>query len=301
MNILMKKYLVILLLFCISTVKSQEFEVSYPKKIDSLLSIGFYDEAIDFLRDSISALDSKNKLDSLEFELARLYAINYDLDSSFFYLEKSIRVHKNLDVIENQDFVALLYDEERWYTFVDDVFDLQKITFKSKKHRTYTKLLSKMLIEDQAFFPIHSDVVKKLNLDRNIVRLAKHVYSDLISKRHEEDMSKIIKAIGLPQNKDFPIDVELISFLIIQHGSQKFMEQSYPMIKKAYKKGKFDKVLYAFVTDRMRLWKGECQLYGTQYKRLKSGENVMWNVCDKEKLNERRQSVGLSEVEQTRH
>ena len=64
-------------------------------------------------------------------------------------------------------------------------------------------------------------------------------------------------------------------------------------------KGKASPSDYAYLVDRVKLHKGEKQIYGTQMQLNSEGTSYTpRSVIEPEKLNERRADVGLSTIEE---
>jgi hypothetical protein len=70
-------------------------------------------------------------------------------------------------------------------------------------------------------------------------------------------------------------------------------------LEKAAEQGKASKIDYAMLTDRVLMKQGKKQIYGSQLNwDAKTEEYYVASVIEPEKINERRESVGLGTIEQ---
>jgi hypothetical protein len=83
-------------------------------------------------------------------------------------------------------------------------------------------------------------------------------------------------------------------FLVIQHSSLDEMEKWYPKLKEAVLDGRLQLLDLALFEDRMLMYKGQPQQYGTQYMvDQKTGILVLYPVDDERKANVRRAALGM--------
>ena len=87
-------------------------------------------------------------------------------------------------------------------------------------------------------------------------------------------------------------------FLIIQHSDQQTQEKYLPMMRQAVEEGKANSRSLALLEDRVRLGKGELQVYGSQVA-IDSATEEMYvlPLMEPERVNERRAKVGLGPIE----
>jgi len=84
------------------------------------------------------------------------------------------------------------------------------------------------------------------------------------------------------------------AFLVIQHAPLEVQERYLPMLAQAVAEGESEPWHLAFLTDRVRMRRGEPQVYGTQM-RLDEGTGVLtfFPIEDEANVDARRESVGL--------
>lgn len=120
-------------------------------------------------------------------------------------------------------------------------------------------------------------------------------------KENIEEVKKIIDEFGYPGKTLVGEPTNKSVYYVIQHSD--FIEEYFPLIKKAGEKDELPKTLVAMMEDRLLMQKGLCQKYGTQvyWKRIinsETEENEMfrfiWPVENPEKINELRKSIGIN-------
>lgn len=81
--------------------------------------------------------------------------------------------------------------------------------------------------------------------------------------------------------------------LLVQHSDQELMEQALPLLESAVAAGEAEKVDWAYLLDRVLMWRGEPQVYGTQLKRIGDGPLEFHPIQDPASVDERRAGLGL--------
>lgn len=88
-------------------------------------------------------------------------------------------------------------------------------------------------------------------------------------------------------------------WLVIQHAPLEKQELYFPIIDKAAQKGEMRKSSWALLVDRIRMYKGQPQLYGSQVVRdEKTGGWKFHEIEDEANVNKRRAEVGLGPLEE---
>lgn len=86
-------------------------------------------------------------------------------------------------------------------------------------------------------------------------------------------------------------------WLVIQHSNIECMKKYFPIMKEAVEKGDASRIHLAYLEDRILMFENKRQIYGTQFQiDKKTGVQTMYKLEDPEKLNERRKSIGLYEL-----
>jgi hypothetical protein len=105
-------------------------------------------------------------------------------------------------------------------------------------------------------------------------------------------MRQVLTEHGWPGHAAAGEDGSNAAWLIVQHAPLDLQEQALALLSDAVARGDASPLNLAYLTDRVRMHRGEPQVYGTQY--LGRGETLlMHEVEDPEHLDERRAAVGL--------
>lgn len=88
------------------------------------------------------------------------------------------------------------------------------------------------------------------------------------------------------------------AWLVIQHAPLAVQEKYLPMLQQAAANGQLSKASVALTVDRIRVNKGQKQLYGSQVKNDANGKPAgFWAIEDEANVNKRRAEVGLPPLE----
>jgi hypothetical protein len=83
-------------------------------------------------------------------------------------------------------------------------------------------------------------------------------------------------------------------FFTIQHSDTTLMMKWFPEFKRLADIGEADRVECAMMEDRLLMWKGKKQIYGTQATVFRDDKKVaIWPIEDSKNVNERRKKIGF--------
>jgi hypothetical protein len=109
-----------------------------------------------------------------------------------------------------------------------------------------------------------------------------------IDASHEKRMREIIGKFGWPGRTLVGDDGSINAWLLVQHCSLEFEKECLPLLEQAVAKGDASPMNYAYLLDRVRMYEGKPQVYGSQFM-----NGVLWTLEDPDHVDERRKSVGL--------
>lgn len=114
-----------------------------------------------------------------------------------------------------------------------------------------------------------------------------------IDTRNREWLATKIEELGWPGKSLVGEQAAHAAWLLVQHadGDREFQEKCLERMKAAAE-GEVAVIDIAYLTDRVLVGKGEPQIYGTQCRQV-DGKFEPQTCVEPEKLDERRQSVGL--------
>jgi hypothetical protein len=121
-----------------------------------------------------------------------------------------------------------------------------------------------------------------------------------LHNRNAEILNDIIDTIGYPTIDNVGKEANEAAWLIIQHsiGQPAFMKKCAELLKSAVIENKADAKNLAYLTDRIAVFEGRPQLYGTQFDWDENGSLSPNLLDDFAKVNERRKKVGLNSLKE---
>jgi len=128
-------------------------------------------------------------------------------------------------------------------------------------------------------------------------------YDEEMKELHNKNtkiLNNIIDTIGYPIIDKVGKEASEATWLVIQHsiGQPLFMKKCAKLLEIALSESKADPKSLAYLTDRIAVFEGKPQLYGTQFDWDENG-NLSPNIFDELiKVNERRKSLGLNTLDE---
>ena len=118
--------------------------------------------------------------------------------------------------------------------------------------------------------------------------------------RNAEVLKEIIDEIGYPTVDKVGKEANEAAWLVIQHsiGQPSFMKECMKLLEDAVNENKANPKNLAYLTDRIAIFEGKPQYYGTQFDWDKYGELNPNPFDDLTKVNQRRKSIGLNTLEE---
>lgn len=113
-------------------------------------------------------------------------------------------------------------------------------------------------------------------------------------------LNRIIDVIGFPTSEKIGEEASNAAWLIIQHsiGQPDLMKKWAALMEIEVKNGQADKINFAYLTDRVAVFEGNPQRYGTQFDWDENGEMSPAKIDEYDKVNERRKAIGLNSLEE---
>ncbi len=113
-------------------------------------------------------------------------------------------------------------------------------------------------------------------------------------------LNEIIDRIGYPTIDKVGEAASEAAWLVIQHaiGHPDFMKKCLKLLEDAVNEKKANPKNLAFLADRIAVFEGKLQRYGTQFDWDENGTLSPNPFDDLEKVNQRRKSIGLSTLEE---
>jgi hypothetical protein len=143
-------------------------------------------------------------------------------------------------------------------------------------------------------------VREELVADGSLFKHGYHPRMEAVHKNNAARLSAIIEQYGWPGKSLVGEEGAWAAWLIAQHaiGNPPFMRHCFVLLKKAVSNNEVAPWQAAMLEDRIRMYEGKPQIYGTQFQQSHSGELEAYPIENPESVNELRLSVGLNTLEE---
>ncbi|HCR49725.1 MAG TPA: hypothetical protein PLL64_13590 [Rhodothermales bacterium] len=158
--------------------------------------------------------------------------------------------------------------------------------------KTYAQKLLQLKRED--------DNLRQTLLDEGVLFEGYHAEMEALHNRNAVILGKIIDQIGYPSSEKVGEAASEAAWLILQHaiGSPELMRKGAVLLAQAVQEGRESPVKLAYITDRIAVFEGKPQHYGTQFDWDDRGELSPAPYDALEAVNQRRAAVGLCAIEE---
>ncbi len=123
---------------------------------------------------------------------------------------------------------------------------------------------------------------------------------EALHNKHAKILNNIIDKIGYPTADKVGKEANEAAWLVIQHsiGQPEFMKKCAVLLEKAVEENQADAQQLARLTDRIAVFEGRLQFYGTNFDWDENGELSPSPFDNLKKVNQRRKSIGLNSLEE---
>ena len=127
-----------------------------------------------------------------------------------------------------------------------------------------------------------------------------NVEMSAIHDSNAKELERIMESIGFPTAERLGEEASESAWLIIQHsvGQPDFMKRCAALMAIEVEKGHADKIHFAYLTDRIAVFEGRPQKFGTQFDWDEDGEMSPSELDNYDKVNKRRAAMGLCSLEE---
>jgi len=178
----------------------------------------------------------------------------------------------------------LVADVKKGYSLYPDAksaFYLDSLYFEDQKYRTYSPYSLNGYIEeiDTVVLPEFKRTEQKFDQKDSLNYLA-------IQKYLDQNGYPEISKVGRRQSR-------AVGYIILHHFDSLTFERYLPVVKNLCMEGEAEWDVFAKMTDKLCIIKGEPQVYGTQYDRDSNGRTMLYKIDDIDQVNYRRMRIGL--------
>lgn len=218
-------------------------------------------------------------------------------DSAFFNLNRAVVVAKYADYrhITTDTDLNSLHTDTRWQPLLA-IVQKNKDKEEEKYNKPLVRQLDSIYTEDQSSRMRMDTIRTQFGFDSKEMK-------GLIATMNEKDSINLIKVKNiLDQYGWLRPDVigeqgNTTLFLVIQHADLKSQEKYLPMMQEAVKNGKAEGSQLALLIDRVEMYNGRPQIYGSQIN-MENGKHIIYKILDEVNVNKRRAAVGLQPLEE---
>jgi hypothetical protein len=100
---------------------------------------------------------------------------------------------------------------------------------------------------------------------------------EAVDEIHEAQLRRRLATDGFPRAADVGYEGVRVAWLLVQH-SQALLARQLPALRKAVEAGELDRGSLALSEDRVRMWAGQPQRYGSQLQSDKNGKLVLYRL-----------------------
>ncbi|MFY9270118.1 MAG: DUF6624 domain-containing protein [Candidatus Manganitrophaceae bacterium] len=139
----------------------------------------------------------------------------------------------------------------------------------------------------------------ELIAEGTLVKEGYHPRMEAVHKSNAAHLTRIIEQHGWPGKSLVGEDGAEAAWLIVQHsiGNPAFMRRCLSLLQQAGKKGDAPLWHAAMLEDRIRMYEGKPQIYGSQFQPDENGL-APYQIENPGGVNDRRRAVGLNSLEE---
>lgn len=261
---------------------------------DAFFEMGSFGEAIPhYLR----ALHVSQAAFRTAYRLATCYLRLREFASASFWLQKCADQHPG-------ELCEMVLDEGSELYRFRPLLDWHQIQVRCVQHMPRFNFPVKKELEEIRYF---DQLIRKENKPLNEADCAGSTYYWPGMSFHQVDSVNevrlegiIAKVGGYPGLDVVGASQKNTAWLVIQHAPIAFQERYYPLVEQAADEGQIALADWAYLVDRMRMNRGEKQIYGSQLWLPDRNASTLYQIYPLEDpfhVNERRAAVGLGPIE----
>ena len=237
--------------------------------------------------------DAKNT-----YNLACAYALTYQRDSAFHYLNISLKNDTSLWALADNDLLPLSMDK-RWSEIEKQQLKKYQAKNGTLKQPKYTVQLLPLIQKDQAL-DYQLDMAKRFFMKNGKIP---HWYYPIAQQKKEigaanfSEIEKLIAIYGWPTYSSVGKLAADAPLIIINHLEGEKIRMKYlPLIKSACLQKEGSCMEYAKVNDRILVNTGKLQIYGMQFRYNAKRELEPFPIKDPKYVDQKRLAIGLEPI-----
>lgn len=159
-----------------------------------------------------------------------------------------------------------------------------------------SKLLQDLLAMKEKDLSVRSELVA----EGTLAKAEYHPRMEAVHKENAERLVTIIDKYGWPGQGLVGEDGAEAAWLVLQHaiGNPGLQRRGLALLKQAADQNEIPRWQPAMLEDRICMFEGKPQIYGSQFRADKNGELVPYPIQDPDGVDERRRAVGLDTLQE---
>lgn len=238
----------------------------------------------------------KNFTENDLYNAASYLSLARQVDHSFIFLDALIKERDYSevdDLIEDKSFINIRKNK-KWNELIA-IAKLNKLRIEKNYDQKLKAELETIYKDDQKYRQ-RLDITGNKFGEQSKEFLALQREMTIADKSNLKKVVKILDQYGWVGPKKVGGKASQALYIVIQHADDdpnlqiKYLE----MFRKAIISGVSDEIInYAFLSDRVSLYKNKYQIFGTQLRKEKNGNFKPLPIKDEKNVDKRRQEVGL--------
>ena len=268
---------------------SREY-VELTTKADSLFMVGEYEASSKTFG---KALEMKDFIQPIHlYNGACAAALADDMETAFSRLYTKLEREKDWysDNIANDDDLISLHDDSRWQILIDSL-NLRKHRIEANFDKPLRRRLQMIMKTDQEVRIVFLAAHNRQPHDSIAEAEALHEMQR-VDKLNQEQICKILDSRGFV-GSDKVGDAVGTFWAVIQHSDVNIQKKYLPLFQEAAQKGDIAKEGVAMMEDRINMFEGKPQRYGSQIEEDEHGNPRLYKLLDESKVDEWRSEMGM--------
>lgn len=268
---------------------SREY-VELTTKADSLYLVGEYEASSETFG---KALEMKDFIQPIHlYNGACAAALADDIETAFSRLYTKLEREKDWysDNIANDDDLVSLHDDSRWHILIDSL-NLRKHRIEANFDKPLRRRLQMIMKTDQEVRIVFLAAHNRQPHDSIAEAEALHEMQR-VDKLNQEQICKILDSRGFVGSDKVGNAVGTF-WAVIQHSDINIQKKYLPLFREAAQRGDIAKESVAMMEDRINMFEGKPQRYGSQIEEDEFGNSRLYQLLDESKVDEWRSEMGM--------
>lgn len=194
------------------------------------------------------------------------------------------------DNLQNDEDLLSLHNDERWNALTDSMM-VRKRRIEANFDKPLRRKLLMIEKTDQEVRMVYLSTHNSFPHD-SIAEAEAIKEMQRVDKINQEQICQILDTRGLV-GKDKVGNAVGVFWTIIQHSDLTTQKKYLPLFQEAAKKGDITQEGVAMMEDRINLFEGKPQRYGSQIVEDEQGRPMVYQLLDSSKVDEWRQEIGM--------